>query len=125
MTSISFSGPPDKGITFQVPANSLMTAVRYEIFDDLLIGNFARTTLHNLVSLYDPPFNFLVAKFGDNGRATTELELRRYMQEYRYRGGRDLVMYTIEEKAMQLFRRYVATKNPLYSLAKQAYYALF
>ena len=81
MTSISFSGPPDKGITFHVPANSLMTAVRYEMFDDLLIGNFARTTLHNLVSLYDPPFNFLVAKFGDNGRATTELELRRYMQE--------------------------------------------
>ncbi len=35
-----------KGITFEVPRHSLMTAVRYEVFDDLLIGNFMKTTLH-------------------------------------------------------------------------------
>ena len=35
-----------RGITFDCPRSSLMTAVRYEIFDDMLIGNFMKTTLH-------------------------------------------------------------------------------
>jgi hypothetical protein len=30
-----------------------MTAIDYEIFDDLLIGNFMKTTLHKMGSLYD------------------------------------------------------------------------
>ena len=32
----------DKAITFEVPRNSLMTAINFQIFDDLLIGNFMR-----------------------------------------------------------------------------------
>ncbi|MFN7135137.1 MAG: MBL fold metallo-hydrolase, partial [Myxococcales bacterium] len=35
-----------RGITFEVPRGSLMTAVRYRVFDDLLIGNFMKTTMH-------------------------------------------------------------------------------
>ena len=31
-----------KGVTFEVPRNSLMKAIRWEIFDDLLIGNFMK-----------------------------------------------------------------------------------
>ena len=31
---------------------------KYSIFDDLLIGNFMKTRLHNLSSLYDPIINF-------------------------------------------------------------------
>ena len=34
-----------------------MEAIEYEIFDDLLIGNFMKTTLHNMESLYDSEFN--------------------------------------------------------------------
>ena len=67
-----------KGITFEVPRNSLMTAVRYEIFDDLLIGNFMKTTLHGDFGergLY-PDFSPYVAKYADNGRARTRNELK-------------------------------------------------
>jgi hypothetical protein len=43
----------ERGITFEVPRSSLMTAVEYEVFDDLLIGNFMKTTLHG--SFTDEP----------------------------------------------------------------------
>ena len=36
----------DRGLTFEVPRGSLTTALKYEIFDDLLIGNFMRVVLH-------------------------------------------------------------------------------
>ena len=52
------NGPTDKGITFELPRNSLVEACKYSIFDDLLIGNFMKTRLHNLSSLYDPTINF-------------------------------------------------------------------
>ncbi|MDP3919641.1 MAG: MBL fold metallo-hydrolase [Candidatus Omnitrophota bacterium] len=67
------------GITFEVPRNSLMTAIRYRIFDDLLIGNFMKTTIHGYDSrplwrqLY-PHFSFYVAKFADNANVKSEEE---------------------------------------------------
>ena len=45
---IDFYKKTNKGITFSLPRNSLMEAIEYEIFDDLLIGNFMKTTLHNI-----------------------------------------------------------------------------
>jgi hypothetical protein len=38
------------GITFETPRASLMTVIEYEIFDDLMIGNFTKTTLHGPVA---------------------------------------------------------------------------
>jgi hypothetical protein len=64
-----------------------MTAVEFEVFDDLLIGNFMKTTLHEMRSLYDDDFNFAVTKFGDNGRVSTYHELDNYLKEYRRRAG--------------------------------------
>jgi hypothetical protein len=50
---IDLAGPKGVGITFEAPRKSLLEAVRWEIFDDLLIGNFTKTTLHGgLRSLY-------------------------------------------------------------------------
>ena len=40
---VDLDGPKGCGITFEVPRHSLMIAVRGEIFDDLLIGNFMKT----------------------------------------------------------------------------------
>ena len=51
-------GPIDKGITFELPRHSLVESCKYSIFDDLLIGNFMKTKLYNLKSLYDPVINF-------------------------------------------------------------------
>ncbi|MFN7132908.1 MAG: MBL fold metallo-hydrolase, partial [Myxococcales bacterium] len=76
-----------KGVTFEAPRNSLMTAVQYEIFDDLLIGNFMKTTLHGEwgEGMLYPDFSPWIAKYADNGRAKTRAELRSYFKEYRQR----------------------------------------
>ena len=75
--NIKMKGPINKGITFEVPRNSLVEACRYNIFDDLLIGNFMKTKLYNLSNLYDPKINFnaIVCKYGDNGLAYSKEEL--------------------------------------------------
>jgi len=80
-----------RGISFELPRASLMTAVRYEIFDDLMIGNYMRTTLHgawparNAAGLY-PDFSPFLGKYWDNGRARTRAELRAYFAAYAARG---------------------------------------
>ncbi|TAJ15810.1 MAG: MBL fold metallo-hydrolase [Planctomycetota bacterium] len=79
-----------RGITFEVPRGSLMTAIEWRIFDDLLIGNFMKTTLHGPWSeragnaLYPDFSPFL--KFADNGRARSAAELARYFAHYRCAG---------------------------------------
>ena len=59
-----------RSITFAVPRASLMRAIEWEIFDDLLIGNFMQATLHGKwpsSGLY-PGFTPYVTKYADNGR---------------------------------------------------------
>jgi len=51
----------DVGIRFECPRNSLMSCIEHELFDDLLIGNYMRTTLFNVEALY-PNFTPFVAK---------------------------------------------------------------
>ena len=81
----------DRGITFETPRASLMEAVKWKVFDDLMIGNFTKTTLHGdwhdrgAGGLY-PDFNPFVAKYGDNGGAYSAEELRAYFAEYHRRG---------------------------------------
>ena len=76
----------NRGVTFEVPRHSLMTAVREEIFDDLLIGNFMKTTLHGAWEVtLGRGFTPFVAKYADNGRAARLQELRRYFDTYEER----------------------------------------
>lgn len=81
----------DRGITFETPRASLVEAVKWKVFDDLMIGNFTKTTLHGdwhdrgAGGLY-PDFNPFVAKYGDNGGAYSAAELKAYFAEYRRRG---------------------------------------
>jgi hypothetical protein len=81
----------DRGITFETPRASLMQAIEWRVFDDLLIGNFTKTTLHGdwhdkgAGGLY-PDFNPFVAKYSDNGGASSPEELRAYFAEYHRRG---------------------------------------
>ena len=79
------------GLTFETPRASLMTCIEYEIFDDLMIGNFTKTTLHGpwerqgTLALY-PGFIPFVTKYGDNGGARSKDELIVYFAEYQRRG---------------------------------------
>ncbi len=122
----------DRGLTFEVPRNSLLTAVRYQVFDDLLIGNFMKTTLHGdwgRNRLY-PDFTPYVAKYGDNGKARTERELETYFRAYR---GRDTLGYAqhrlesnvvqpLQESGVEYLRAAVGPHSAAYIIAKRAFW---
>jgi hypothetical protein len=82
---------PERGLTLELPRHSLMEAVRWRIFDDLLISNFVRCTLHGPWSargteaLY-PDWNPFLTKYADNGGARSAEELSRYFRTYLERG---------------------------------------
>lgn len=89
----------DRGITFEAPRKSLMTAITGEIFDDLMIGNFVKTTLHGKWGagrLY-PDFIPYVAKVADNGRAHSPAEIRAYRAFYRNSAPVDYILNRIEQ----------------------------
>ena len=114
----------NRGITFEVPRTSLMTAVEYEVFDDLLIGNFMKTTLHGKwprSGLY-PDFSPYVAKYADNGRARTREELDAYFNEYRRRAPLDYVRHRFEEKSKDIIRGYVPAESRLFQATKKVYW---
>jgi len=81
-TVVMDRGKGKASLIFEVPKTSLMKAIRREIFDDLLIGNFMKTTLINGISLYDPDFTFATAKYSDNGGVKTTDELKDYFAYY-------------------------------------------
>ncbi|MEE9412736.1 MAG: hypothetical protein V3V22_06745 [Methylococcales bacterium] len=119
--TLSLNGPKDKGIAFEVPRNSLMICVDYAIFDDLLIGNFMRTTLYGVDSLYDPNFGHVVAKFADNGNVQTESEVRDYMNIYKTRAQGDWLLHILERDTNQVFRKYVDKDSILYRGTRSVY----
>jgi hypothetical protein len=112
----------NKGLQFETPRGSLMTCVNYEIFDDLLIGNFMKTTYlgdwrtKNL-ELVDP----YVAKYGDNGLAKTKEELRNYFYEYTKRAPLELITHLLAYKSEQVFRSFVSNQSPLFRYSKKVY----
>jgi hypothetical protein len=124
--SIRMEGRKDRGVTFEVPRGSLMTSIDYRIFDDLLIGNFMRTTLHGLQSLNEPPaeFNYAVAKYGDNGLAETEAEIAKYLAEYRRRAGIDYLLSSLEDQSRNFLTRFAKQDTPIYKMMKQLYVSL-
>ena len=87
-------------------------------------GNFMRTTLHGVASLYEPNFNFTVAKFADNGRAQTRAEVREYMKEYRRRAGFALTRRILYEESMRAFKRHVHSESRLYKASRFVYRTL-
>jgi hypothetical protein len=116
-----------RGITFEAPRHSLMTAIQYEVFDDLLIGNFMKTVLHGKwpPTRLHPGFTPYVAKYADNGRAKTTHQLDNYFSEYRSRIG--IVNYfrhLITARSEHVFRSYVPRGSPLFLAARKMYWTL-
>ena len=111
----------NKGITFEVPRQSLVAAVQYRVFDDLLIGNFMKTTLHGLASLY-PDFAPYVAKYADNGRAESRKELRAYFHHYRDRDPIGYLFRSLESDSEQLFRKFIPHDSMVFRSAKALYW---
>ena len=122
-----------RGLTFEVPRGSLMAAVRYEIFDDLLIGNFMKVTLHGEWGpgrLY-PDFSPWVAKYGDNGRAHTLKELREYHRSYFRRAPAEYVRHRFEtgfvmplqQATSSMLRSRLGANSAVFRTAKNAYWS--
>jgi len=126
--NIKFRGSPNKGISFELPRKSLVTACKYNIFDDLLIGNFMKTKLYNLKSLYDPNFNFVftVSKFGDNGKAYSKEEINNYLKNYAERMGREYLFDIFASHSKEYFKFFFKNyyQSKYYSKIKKLYYFL-
>lgn len=117
--TIDLGGRWDRGITFKVPRNSLMTAVTHRVFDDLILGAFMKIIPHN-VDFYQN-FGYFVGKYADNGCAETRNELKSYFAEYRKRSGADWILHHLMHDGHTLFRRYVRKDSKFYTLAQDVY----
>jgi hypothetical protein len=114
----------NRGVTFEAPRHSLVTALQYEIFDDLLIGNFMKTTLHGEwpASRLYPNFTPYVAKYADNGRARTAGELNAYFAEYRRRTGSfAFLRHRFATRATQVLRSTIEFDSTAWRVARRAY----
>jgi hypothetical protein len=111
------------GITFEVPRTSLMTAVEYRVFDDLLIGNFMKTTLHGDAALY-PGFSPFVSKYADNGGVQSKKELRVYFHHYRSQDPFGYAMKNLEASSEDLVRKVVADNSIIFKAAKKLYWTI-
>ena len=113
-----------RGVTFESPRHSLVTALGYEIVDDLLIGNFMKTTLHGrwpATRLY-PDFSPYVAKYADNGHAKTKQELNAYFAEYRRRTGAfAYVRHRFAARAEEVIRAAVPREALAWRAARRTY----
>ncbi len=113
-----------RSVTFEVPRTSLMHAIEWEIFDDLLIGNFMKTTLHGRwpsSGLY-PDFTPYVTKYADNGHARTTDELRTYFAEYRRRLGPAVWLRTaLEQRVKDGLRSRLRPDSAVLRGAKRVY----
>lgn len=109
-----------RGITFEVPRTSLMLAIEHNIFDDLLIANFMRTTLHGDTKLY-PHFSPYVAKYADNGAARSRSELRAYFRAYRKRAAVDYLRHRLEDRSRGVARTVLASNSAIYEFTRRGY----
>jgi hypothetical protein len=111
-------------VIFEVPRTSLMAAIRYEVFDDLLIGNFMKTTLIGRWpgSRLHPFFTPVVAKYADNGRAFSAAELDTYFHAYRSREPFEFMMHRLQQNSVQAFRNFVSPQSRAFDYGKRAYF---
>ena len=121
----------NSGITFEAPRYSLMQAIQYEIFDDMLIGNFMKTTLHGKLKSTTPTvfpyFEPHVPKYADNGRAKSKEELKLYFKEYRRRMDNgaalnDVLLNKFEKFSKNVLRYYFTADSRIYHTAKRVYH---
>ncbi len=111
-----------KGFTFEAPRNSFMQAVEWEVFDDLLIANFMRTTLHGKWSepkLY--PGVMGLTRYADNGRVRSPEALRAYLADYRRRAPTLYLRQAVEGMTVERVRPLVIDHPRLFKVGLKLY----
>ena len=81
-----------------------------------MIGNFAKFELINVPSLY-PDFNPYVTKYGDNGNARSEEELKKYFDYYKLNSV-NYWMDFLKIKTEEIIRTKLTSYKKLYSFAR-------
>jgi L-ascorbate metabolism protein UlaG (beta-lactamase superfamily) len=118
--------PSKRQIMFEVPRASLMAAIRHKVFDDLLIGNFVKTTLTGKWpgSRLHPYFTPVVAKYADNGHAYSLEDLDAYFHAYRSRDALGFIIHRLQQNSVQTFRNFVSPQSPAFDYGKRAFFFL-
>jgi L-ascorbate metabolism protein UlaG (beta-lactamase superfamily) len=114
---------PDRGVTFEAPRASLMKAVSGRFFDDLLIGNFVKTTLHGkwpATGLY-PDFSPWIAKVADQGGARSRAEVARYLDAYRRRAPLEYLKHRFLERTRAVVTSRLRPGSAPHAAARRAY----
>jgi hypothetical protein len=93
------------GLTFESPRTSLVTAIRRELFDDLLLGNFAKITVHGVDGLA-PTLVPSVTRFADLGRAETDAEVEEYLADYRRRSTLSIIGDALQRDSQDRVREF-------------------
>ncbi len=114
------------GVTFEAPRQSLMAAVRYRVFDDMMIGNFMRTTLHGTLDRHylNTTFTPVVAKYADNGLAESRQDLKRYMDHYFSKDPVSHIFMKLETDSESLLRKFDKHDSIIHRSAKRLYWSL-
>ena len=103
-------------LRFEAPRHSLITSIENEIFDDMLIGNFMKTTLIGCKSLH-PNFTPPVAKYADNGSAKTKKDLSIYFDYYKLNSAdywRDMLNFRTEG----IIRSFISPQSSFFKFGK-------
>jgi hypothetical protein len=98
-----------------------MTCIENEFFDDMLIGNYMRTTFHNIEDLY-PHFTPYVAKYADNAGAKTKRELAVYFGHYYMRDPIAHTLKRLADASEMVLRKAVPEESAIFRFAKRSYY---
>jgi hypothetical protein len=110
-----------RGVTFELPRQSLLTTVRYEVFEDLFIGNFMKTTYHGCGEAAHAALGKYL-KWADNGRAWSSEETTAYLAEYDRRlGAWNRLRFQVEQLLLEHAQRSGFQKTAAYRLARNLY----
>ena len=95
-----------RGLLIETPRNSFCEALRHEVFDDILIGNFAK---FHLVGDWHGPETYpylqpALPRFVDNGRAYSKAKFAAYREHYRKSAPRDFAIHTLQRSAQMKVR---------------------
>ena len=116
-----------RGLTFEVPRGSLLKAIEWQVFDDLLIGNFMKTTIHGDWGSATAPnvlyehFTPWIARYADQACVRTEQELKDYMAQYRQRHPLEHIFHRFEHVGVQKLRGFIRPGSPLFKVATKTY----
>ena len=112
------------GFTFEVPRSSLMKVIEYEIFDDILIGNYAKLTVHNEPkNIKNEPIQFLKIPllYGDQSKIYSKDDLNLYMEYYSKMFPLIFLKENMLENTEQVLRKFVNPSTTIYNFGKKIY----